>query len=1104
MEFEIWISSFRVVLLKLAPWEYLLLALYTVLTVLLLIRFRHDFAGLTRRRLLLFAGLLIAPLLVNRFLVLTFPAPDLLPPPDVPFEPHRLAAPLLGAIPILAAAAWLGAGPALLVSLVSGILRADVMTGGIAEPTHFVFFGLMVALLLRQDYRGRLPLLARQPLCAVLLVTPLSKVVLLFSIFAHVADVGLAGFDYAVTLTKAYVGPELVEGLAAALVVQALYLRFPRLRPVHVGQRPAPYSRSLNRKFLFMAMPVLVLTVSALLYAVITLTLPLATAEAVNAISRDASVAAEGVPYFISTGQGLLTNFASDDRLWSDDPSVLAARLESDLRSSVFFTQLMLLERGGRLLAIYPPTDDPRLTTQEEMLLRRVFEEGALQISTAHRSVEGEAILSFLIPVEPTGGEGELSSRVLVGRTYLDVNPLLNHILGGLQWARGQSEGFIVDLDGHIVSHADSRMLLSDWQVEKDRPHLFTGPRGWAYESRNPRDNTRQIVYYMPVEGYPWAIVVQLPYEVVLARARAMATPLLIVLVLFGSVLAVVIPVTTRLLTRPLDQLAVAAERIAEGDLTQPVQVAGDDEVGRVGKAFESMRARLKARMDDLALLLETGQTVSATLDLATGMAVILEGMLRATEAQVARTLLLSEGGEPQMTLSQGEFIGGLETLDRVLAAAVKGREQPLVVENLARARTLGIPESLNGTLKTVVALPVRAKDRLAAVMWVGYTEARRPDDLEVHLLSTLATQAAALVENARLFRAAEDGRRQLAAILNSTTDAVLVTNQENRILLLNPAAERAFGIAADAVTGQRLEQTELEPALAQAFSESLALGKAPSGEIPLPDGRTLHASLAIIWGADGEQIGRVAVMHDVTQFKELDEMRSEFLATVSHDLRAPLIYMRGYANMLLAMSPLDDKQREYVEKILYGVEQINELVSDLLDLGRIETGVGLEHRPCHLAGVLIEAVDSMRARAVAKQISLRLEPSADVAIIAGDAALLRQAVSNLVDNAIKYTPNGGIVTVGLTVRADGEGKRAVIHITDTGIGIAPEDQARLFEKFYRIKRRGAADEAGTGLGLALVKSIVERHGGKVWVDSELNEGSTFYISLPLSDNKTT
>jgi signal transduction histidine kinase len=175
----------------------------------------------------------------------------------------------------------------------------------------------------------------------------------------------------------------------------------------------------------------------------------------------------------------------------------------------------------------------------------------------------------------------------------------------------------------------------------------------------------------------------------------------------------------------------------------------------------------------------------------------------------------------------------------------------------------------------------------------------------------------------------------------------------------------------------------------------------------------------------------------------------------------------------------------------------MGELIDDLLDLGRIEAGVGLERKPCHLGAVLVEAVDSVRARATSvKGLTLRLEPAEDVAIISGDAALLRQAVTNLVDNALKYSPNGGTVTVGLSLRNG----QAVIRVADTGIGIAPEDQVRLFEKFYRIKRRDTVNIRGTGLGLAIVKSIVERHGGRVWVESELDKGSTFYISLPLSE----
>ncbi len=1073
-------------------WEYPLMAFYVLMTFTLLVYARRDFKGLGWRRLLLLLGLLVAPLLAALW-VIPFSPPNLLPPPNVPAQPAQPFASLL-ALPVVVAGAWLGAGPALLVGLVGGILRAGMTTGGITDPFHFAFFGFLIGFFLRQDYRGRLPLVVRQPLVAGPLASLFASSSLLLSVFAHAADSGMAGLDYAWTLTWAHLGPMLLESLVAAIIVQVVYLLFPHLRPIRVAHQSPPYSRTLSRRLLFLFVPLILIMTFVLVYAVTVTTLRVATSDAVDEMARDANGAVEDVPYFIHTGQGLLAEFANDEVLWHGDPTALEDCLRSDLRAVAFFDQLVLFGLTGQRLAMYPPapTGDPDLTSQEKVLLQHVLDSGATQISTAHRSRREEVILSFLAPMEDeVTGE---RFGALLGRTRLDVNPVMSRALAGLQWTRDRGEGFVVDSEGHIVAHSDPGMLLAEWHIDEDRPRIRTVLRGRVYESRNPRDNTRQLVYYLPVEGYPWAVVICLPYDVVLEQATQIATPLLLLQVLLGGGLVIVIPLFTRWLTRPLTQLATAADRIAEGDLTQPVRVPGDDEVARVGDAFEGMRVRLKGRLEDLSLLLQISQAVSATLELPKGMPFILEGALQATNAQVARIVLLSAGGDPQMVMARGEPREGWGALDRALATAARDMESPLVVENLARARTLAEPEVLEGPIKAAVALPVRTKDQVPAVMWVGYGTVRQFDASEIDLLSTLASQTAVLVENARLFQAAEGGRRRLAAILTSTTDAVLVTDRDDRILLVNPAAEQAFDITADTVVGQKVNEAELAPALARVFEEPLPPSEALTEEVPLPDGRTLYASVSTILSADGERIGRVVVMRDVTYFKELDELKSEFVATVSHDLRAPLTFMRGYATMLPMVNELSDKQREYVEKILHGVGQMSELIDDLLDLGRIEAGVGLERKPCHLGAILVEAVDGMRARATAKGLTLRLEPAEGAAVVAGDAALLRQAITNLVDNAIKYTLSGGVVTVGLSVRDE----QAVIRVADTGIGIAPDDHVRLFEKFYRVKRRDTIGIQGTGLGLAIVRSIVERHGGKVWVDSELDQGSTFYISLPL------
>ncbi|MCP4543699.1 MAG: PAS domain S-box protein [Chloroflexi bacterium] len=1100
-EFQVWVSWGRWAFLGPKPWEYILLLAYVLVVLFILFRHREDFIRLDWQRWLLLAGLLILPLLTNHLFVLIFPLTRLLPPPGVPISPSNPSASLLGALPVFVAGAWLGVGPALMVSLVSGVLRVGMANGGVLDPFSLACVGFLLGVFLQQDYRGRFSLILRQPIIAGPLAVLLASFLQLFSVFVQASGSGVAGLDYAVTHTQANIGPALLEILVAALIVQAVYLVFHSLRPVRVVRHYPPYSRTLSRRLLFIFVPLIVIMTFILIYAVTATTLEMAVSDAVDEMARDANSASEDIPYFILNGRGLLADFANDFATsqvqWQDDPTVLDDHLEGNVRTLAFFGQLVLFDATGQPLAMYPAESsggDPDLTEQEAMLLEHVLNNIAPQISTVHRSNRDEIILSFLEPVE-SEESGDLFGALL-GRIRLEVNPVLDRALESLQWTRSRGEGFFVHVDGYIVAHSNPDLLLSEWHVVKERECIDTDLPGCAYESRNPKDATRELVYYLPVEGYPWAVVIRLPYEVVLEQATQIAGPLLFLQVLLGGGLVIVIPLVTRLVTRPLTQLATAADRIAEGDLRRVVQVPGEDEVARVGDAFEGMRVRLKDRLDDLSLLLQISQAVSATLELPKGMPYILEGSLKSTNAQVARVVLLSATGAPQMVMARGNPREGLGALDRVLAGAARDVDTPLVVENLARARTLAESETLEGPIKAVIALPVRSKDQVPAVMWVGYDQARQFEASEIDMLSTLASQTAVLVENARLFQAAEGGRRRLAAILSSTTDAVLVTDRDDRVLLVNPAVEHAFGISADEVAGQKVSEAGLESGLLSVFEKPLSFSEneALTEEVPLPDGRTLYASVSTILSADGERIGRVVVMRDITHFKELDELKSEFVATVSHDLRAPLTFMRGYTTMLPMVGELSEKQQEYVEKILHGVGQMSNLIDDLLDLGRIEAGVGLERKPCHLGVIMVEAVDGMRARAAAKGLTLRLEPAEGGAIISGDATLLRQSITNLVDNAIKYTLSGGIITVGLSVRD----KQAIVRVTDTGIGIAPEDHVRLFEKFHRVKRRDTAHIQGTGLGLAIVKSIVERHGGRVWVDSELEQGSTFYIGLPM------
>jgi PAS domain S-box-containing protein len=360
--------------------------------------------------------------------------------------------------------------------------------------------------------------------------------------------------------------------------------------------------------------------------------------------------------------------------------------------------------------------------------------------------------------------------------------------------------------------------------------------------------------------------------------------------------------------------------------------------------------------------------------------------------------------------------------------------------------------------------------------------------------VTTLGGQAAMAAANTSLFQKAEVRRQRLAAILAASPDPVLVTDRHNRLLLANPVAWRVLGLSAPPMPGVPIDQVVSQPEIVELLISSNA--EPISREISFSEDRVFFATATSVI-AEGQQMGRVCVLRDITHFKRLDADKSEFVATVSHDLRSPLTLVKGYVTMLKVMGELNEQQQDFVRKIIIGVENMERLVNNLLDLGRIEAGMELQLEMVPLLDLIDQVVDAFKPRAVQRKIDLQVEYPPDTApIVEADYALLRQALHNLVDNALKYTPPGGWVKVGVHVN---RGKNLVgVMVKDTGIGIAPVDQSRLFEKFYRVAHREARKERGSGLGLAIVKSITQRHNGRVGVKSQLGKGSTFFLELPL------
>jgi two-component system, OmpR family, phosphate regulon sensor histidine kinase PhoR len=509
------------------------------------------------------------------------------------------------------------------------------------------------------------------------------------------------------------------------------------------------------------------------------------------------------------------------------------------------------------------------------------------------------------------------------------------------------------------------------------------------------------------------------------------------------------------------------------------------------------MRVSLRDRLEELNRLLVVSQGVASTLEMEEAFQPVLDAALvggaSAARVVLSPQLLPEAPIESPSWFSAGTSRDTYASLDeQILNLAEK--QDHLIWANVARERNLDLDGSVPHPA-SLMAVALRHKKRYYGVLWVAYDLSHAFSDGDIRFISTLAGQASLAAANTHLFLNVEVSRRQLEAILNSSPDPVLVTDPRNRLLLANAAAEQALGTKLGKSEGQPTQRLIQQKPLLNLLS---AAGEKQSVEVLLPDGRTYLATASSVL-ADGHRVGRVCILRDVTHFKELDTLKSEFVSTVSHDLRSPLTLMRGYATMLDMVGALNEQQQSYVSKIITGVENMARLVNDLLDLGRIELGVDLQLEPVSVLDVLEKVTSTLQMQASQKEIDLSLELPKDLPNhIDADPALFHQAVYNLVENAIKYTSEGGQVFV----RVHNQVNDLVFEIQDTGIGIAPEDMARLFEKFYRGKAREARTRAGTGLGLAIVRSIAERHGGRVWVESEEGKGSTFYLQIPIKRPK--
>jgi len=426
------------------------------------------------------------------------------------------------------------------------------------------------------------------------------------------------------------------------------------------------------------------------------------------------------------------------------------------------------------------------------------------------------------------------------------------------------------------------------------------------------------------------------------------------------------------------------------------------------------------------------------------------------------------------------------------------------------QARVRRVEEQLGITLGQVVGLPLLFEDELLGIIYLFRSEYAFTQ-MDWQFVRGFADQAAIAVRNARLYQQLAAERSRLATIIGSSADGILILDGDRRVVVINQALAAMVGmteqdalgrpcqevLSLDNLVGEDLCQSETLEALDDRVSRRC------EGDLIRPGGGRITVSAIFTPLFDADHLVNVIVnVHDITHFREEEEMKSTFTSIISHELKTPVALIKGYAQTLARPDAAWDSAtaQQGLQIIEEEADRLEALINNLLDASRIQAG-GLR---LDSADVDIEALTRKVAAAYRTQTDvhqIELDFPHPLPLIWGDEERLRQVLTNLLSNAIKYAPDGGVIRVGgwtaQPAAHDGPA-RVVLFVADQGIGIPQEELGHIFDRFYRVDSSLRRGTAGAGLGLFLTKSIVEAHGGQIWARSEPGKGTTFFVALPV------
>jgi PAS domain S-box-containing protein len=556
----------------------------------------------------------------------------------------------------------------------------------------------------------------------------------------------------------------------------------------------------------------------------------------------------------------------------------------------------------------------------------------------------------------------------------------------------------------------------------------------------------------------------------------------------------------------------------------------------------ESQRRRLEL----LASFRRIGDALAAGHDLDGTLRLVVEiatEMLQATVGVLALTAL--DGAESTVHWVPPNaprlFDSALQST-KYLAKEVTDRGQPLYLADLQQTLDPNHAVGAATHLRTYVGVPLQVRGESIGTLEMYHALPRHFSPDEVDLLASFGAQAAIAIDNARLFHrlqhkveelsaaAARNAelyanlqleKRRLDVIFRNSSDAIFMADSGGSVVAFNPAAEQLTEWSVEEAAGKPFHEifpsAESEnPSLSEVTRRVLVDGTGTSGVVEaviktrLGRDRHVAASYAYVPASQGEGPFALAVVRDVSQQKEVDRLKSDFISMVSHELRTPLAVIKGYAATLLnpTLNLDTGRQTRFLRGISDASDRLTRLIDNVLSVSRLESGrFKLNPQMVELGEIIRRVIVAMRPSSAGHEI--RFDSGPATVTICVDRDQFEQVLVNLLGNAIKYSPDGGAVDVGLerlqritvgvghSATSNVHSAWALVSVHDRGIGIPPSQHRLIFDKFYRGNASAVRKVAGTGLGLYICKSIVEAHGGHIWVESEPGVGTTFFVALP-------